>query len=76
MARFDSQQILKDLEEAGWSVARTRGSHVQLKHPDNPLLVTLPHPKRDLPQGTAAAIYEPPGSSHLGRRPGERRNAR
>ncbi len=56
MARFDSRQILKDLEEAGWSVARARGSHVQLKHPDNPLLVTLPHPKRDLPRGTAAAI--------------------
>ncbi len=61
MARFDSRQILKDLEEAGWFVARTRGSHVQLKHPDNPLLVTLPHPKRDLPQGTAAAIYRAAG---------------
>ena len=61
MARFDSKQIIKNLEEAGWSVARTRGSHVQLKHPDNPLLITLPHPKRDLPQGTAAAIYRAAG---------------
>ncbi len=61
MARFDSRQILKDLEEAGWSVARSRGSHVQFKHPDNPLLVTLPHPKRDLPQGTAAAVYRAAG---------------
>ncbi len=58
MARFDSKRLLKDLEEAGWSVDRTRGSHVQLKHPDNPLLITVPHPKRDLPQGTAAAIYK------------------
>ncbi len=61
MARFDSKRLLKDLEEAGWSVARTRGSHVQLKHPDNPLLITVPHPKRDLPQGTAAAIYRAAG---------------
>ncbi len=61
MARFDSKGLLKDLEEAGWSVARTRGSHVQLKHPDNPLLITVPHPKRDLPQGTAAAIYRSAG---------------
>ncbi len=61
MARFDSKQILKDLEKAGWSVARTRGRHVQLKHPSNPLLVTLPHPKRDLPEGTAAKIYRDAG---------------
>lgn len=61
MARFNSKQILKDLEKAGWSVARTRGSHVQLKHPSNPLLITLPHPKRDLPQGTAAKIYRDAG---------------
>jgi len=61
MARFNSRQILKDLKKAGWSVARTRGSHIQLKHPDNNLLVTLPHPKRDLPQGTAAKIYRDAG---------------
>ena len=61
MARFDSKRLLRDLEKAGWSVARTRGSHVQLKHPDNPLLITVPHPKRDLPQGTAAAIYRAAG---------------
>ena len=42
-------------------MARTRGSHVQLKHPDNPLLITVPHPKRDLPQGTAAAVYRAAG---------------
>lgn len=31
-------------------------SHVHLRHPDRPGVVTVPHPERDLPKGTLAAI--------------------
>ena len=38
-----------------------RGSHVQLKHPQKPGRVTVPHPRRDLPNGTVRSIYRQAG---------------
>jgi predicted RNA binding protein YcfA (HicA-like mRNA interferase family) len=49
------------LEEDGWLLVRTRGSHRQYKHPDKPGLVTVPHPKRDLPRGTVRSIFKQAG---------------
>lgn len=40
---------------------RTKGSHRQYKHPERPGLVTVPHPKRDLPIGTLRSIYKQAG---------------
>ena len=34
---------------------------MQLKHPTKPGLVTLPHPKRDLPNGTLRSIEKQAG---------------
>lgn len=43
-----SDEVIKRLEAAGWSVARQKGSHVTLKKDGEPLVVTIPHPRRNL----------------------------
>jgi predicted RNA binding protein YcfA (HicA-like mRNA interferase family) len=47
------------LEADGWQETRAKGSQHQFKHPMKPSVVTVPHPKKDLPLGTARAIYNP-----------------
>ena len=61
MASISSRDVLRDLNDDGWAQVRQKGSHVQLKHPEKPGLITVPHPKRDLPRGTAANIYKRAG---------------
>jgi predicted RNA binding protein YcfA (HicA-like mRNA interferase family) len=56
-----SGEILRRLKEDGWSQVRTKGSHVQLKHRTKIGLVTLPHPKKDLPIGTVKSIEKQSG---------------
>lgn len=56
-----SSDALKRLLADGWFKVRTRGSHVQLKHPEKSGRVTLPHPKRDLPIGTLKSIEKQSG---------------
>lgn len=63
----NSGEILRRLKEDGWYEVRTKGSHVQLKHPKKPGLVTLPHPKKDLPIGTVKSIERQSGVPILGR---------
>jgi len=41
----------------GWELARMRGDHHALKHADIAELVSLPHPKKDLPTGLVRRIY-------------------
>ena len=65
-----SRELIRQLQAAGWRLVRTRGSHWQFKHPSRPGLITVPHPKRDLPTGTwhaitraAGLIGDPPASA-------------
>lgn len=58
---MDSRDILAALLADGWREVRRRGSHMQLKHPTKPGLVTLPHPKRNLPSGTLRSIEKQAG---------------
>lgn len=58
---MDSRSVLARLQLDGWVKIRQRGSHIQLKHPLKPGLVTLPHPKRDIPLGTLRSIEKQAG---------------
>jgi predicted RNA binding protein YcfA (HicA-like mRNA interferase family) len=40
---------------------RQKGSHIQFKHPTKPGLVTVPHPKADIPTGTLKSIEKQSG---------------
>ncbi len=57
----NSRKLIRKLKAAGWVVVAQRGSHVQLKHPEKPGRVTVPHPGRDLPAGTVRSIYRQAG---------------
>lgn len=58
---LSSRELIKLLESDGWVHVDTRGSHHQFKHPTKPGRVTVPHPKRDLPIGTARSIFRQAG---------------
>jgi len=55
--------VIRRLKAEGWTLARTKGSHRQYRHPERPGLVTVPHPKRDLPKGTLRSIAKQAGWS-------------
>ena len=56
-----SREIIKILEADGWYLVRVKGSHHQFKHPSKSGLVTIPHPKKELPQGTVRSIKRQAG---------------
>lgn len=58
-----AREVLKILKKDGWEQIkpRTRGSHVQLKHPIKPGKVTVPMHVGDLPTGTVKNIFKQAG---------------
>ena len=58
---MDSRDIIKRLEADGWRLVRSKGSHRQYKHPQRPGLVTVPHPRKELPRGTLKSIFRQAG---------------
>lgn len=58
---MNSTSLIKMLEGNGWQLVRIKGSHHQFKHPSNPLLLTVPHPEKDLAIGTVTSILRKAG---------------
>lgn len=58
---MQSADVIRMLEEDDWSLVRTKGSHHHFKHPTKKGLVTVPHPKKDLPVGTVKSILKSAG---------------
>lgn len=56
-----SSAIIRRLKQDGWYVCNIRGSHHQFKHPTKPGKITVPHPRSELPFGTARAIFRQAG---------------
>jgi predicted RNA binding protein YcfA (HicA-like mRNA interferase family) len=53
------REVIKLIEEDGWYLARTRGSHRQFKHPIKSGLVTIAgKPSDDLAPGTLNSILK------------------
>jgi predicted RNA binding protein YcfA (HicA-like mRNA interferase family) len=56
------REVLKALKANGWVEVRSKGSHLQLKHPSKPNLVTVPmHGAKDIKPGTLASIERQAG---------------
>ena len=53
----NSRKLLRMLERDGWVLDRVKGDHHTLKHPDRPELISITHPKKDLPVGQVRSIY-------------------
>lgn len=57
---MSSKEVEKKLKKAGGEFVRQTGSHRQYKMP-NGKLVTVPHPKKDIPLGTLKSIEKQAG---------------
>ena len=54
--------IIRLVEDDGWFLVRTRGSHRHFKHPSKPGLVTIAgHPGVDMPKGTLNSVLKQAG---------------
>ncbi|MEP3350990.1 MAG: type II toxin-antitoxin system HicA family toxin [Marinomonas sp.] len=53
-----SREVIQMLIQDGWYEVRTKGSHVQFKHPSKKGTVTVPHLKADIPVGTFRNIQK------------------
>jgi predicted RNA binding protein YcfA (HicA-like mRNA interferase family) len=58
---MNSSKLIRMLEQDGWREVRVSGSHHHFKHPWKKGLVTVPHPKKDLPVGTVKSILKSAG---------------
>jgi len=55
-------ELIRLLEEDGWRLARTRGSHRQYKHPSKPGTATVAGKlSLDIPPGTLNSILKQAG---------------
>ncbi|MBS3873707.1 MAG: type II toxin-antitoxin system HicA family toxin [Firmicutes bacterium] len=57
------REVLKLLHQDGWREveSRTRGSHIQLKHPMKKGKVTVPNHSGDIPPGTLNSVLKQAG---------------
>ena len=56
------KEIIKLLEQDGWYLARTKGSHRQFKHPEKAGAVTVAGKESlDVPRGTLNSILKQAG---------------
>lgn len=56
------RELIKTLEEDGWYLVKTRGSHLQFKHPVKPGKVTVSgKPSVEVPPGTLNAVLKQAG---------------
>jgi len=56
------REIIKLVEDDGWYLSRTKGSHRQYKHPFKTGLVTIAgKPSDDLAKGTENSIFKQSG---------------
>lgn len=58
---MDSRKAIKLLLSEGWRQVAQKGSHVQFAHPARKGRVTVPHPRKDLPEGTLRSIWKQSG---------------
>ena len=58
---MNSRDLIAMLQADGWELVRINGSHHHFKHAHKPNLVTVPHPKKDLPKGTWNSILKDAG---------------
>jgi len=54
----NSRKLIRMLEEDGWLLDRVSGDHHTFKHPERDAIITITHPRKDLPTGLARRIYK------------------
>lgn len=59
--RMSSAEVIKRLRREGWTLRNITGSHHHYTHPTKPGVVTVAHPRKDVPVGTLRSIYRQAG---------------
>lgn len=54
----NSRKLIRMLEQDGWVLDRVSGDHHTFKHPKRNMIITVTHPRRDLPTGLVRRIYK------------------
>jgi predicted RNA binding protein YcfA (HicA-like mRNA interferase family) len=54
----NSRKLIALLEQDGWILDRVSGDHHTFKHPNKEAIITVTHPRRDLPTGLVRRIYK------------------
>jgi len=57
----NSRTLIKEVKKIGWVLVRVNGSHHHFKHPDRDIILTIPHPKKDLKIGLVNKIKKDAG---------------
>jgi predicted RNA binding protein YcfA (HicA-like mRNA interferase family) len=53
------RDVIKLIEQDGWFLVRTTGSHRHYKHPSKPGIVTVPgQAGKDMPEGTKNSVLK------------------
>jgi predicted RNA binding protein YcfA (HicA-like mRNA interferase family) len=55
------RQLIRVLEQKGWKLARSKGSHHHFTHPDSPIVVTVAIHAKDIKRGTLSGILSDAG---------------
>jgi len=58
---YSSEDLIEIVEADGWFKVSKNGSHLKFKHPKKGGIVVIPHPKKDIPAGTAQNILKMSG---------------
>lgn len=61
MRSYSSKEVIRLLQADGWYEVRCAGDHHQFRHPTKPGLVTIPHPRKDIPIRTLKSIERQSG---------------
>lgn len=61
MKSYSSREIIKILIDDGWYEVGCDGDHHQFKHSEKKGRVTVTHPRKDIPIGTAKSIERQAG---------------
>ncbi|MCY4601840.1 MAG: type II toxin-antitoxin system HicA family toxin [Acidobacteria bacterium] len=58
---MSSADVIRRLRRDGWTRRNTTGSHHHYTHRTKPGVVTVAHPRKDVPVGTLRSIYRQAG---------------
>ena len=61
MKKYTSRELINIVKNDGWMLARVEGSHHIFKHEVKKGIVTIPHPRKDIPVKTIKSILTQAG---------------
>ncbi|WP_434524344.1 type II toxin-antitoxin system HicA family toxin [Photorhabdus asymbiotica] len=56
-----SSELIKLLEKNGWTLEQIKSCHHQFRHPDFSIVITVPHPRKDIKIGILHQIMKDAG---------------